>query len=194
MVDHQPTTDLSDELLACAARDDPTARPTAFGELYARYVSHIYRYLLSRVSNQHDAEDLTTQTFEAALQGIAAYRGQGAFAAWLTIIARNKAINYYRTHRNRPLDTEIDFVFYSPPLDDIIGQRLQISQILAALDDLNPERAEVIRLRIFGELSTAQTAQAMGKTEAAVKMLLYRALGDLRKRVGVINQVYEVDE
>ncbi|MEP7293647.1 MAG: sigma factor-like helix-turn-helix DNA-binding protein, partial [Chloroflexota bacterium] len=59
----------------------------------------------------------------------------------------------------------------------------RMAAVLEGLNRLQPERAEVIRLRIFAELSIAETAQVMSKSEAAVKMLLLRALRDLRQDV-----------
>ena len=58
-----------------------------------------------------------------------------------------------------------------------------MAAVVSGLQRLPADRAEVIRLRIFAELSTAETAQVMGKSEAAVKMLLHRALHDLRQIV-----------
>ena len=161
-----------------AARENPAA----FAQIYQRYAPHIYRYLLTKVNNQQDAQDLTAQTFAAALQKFNGFRADGSLAAWLTVIARNYAISHYRRKRHEvPLDDEMPLT--TLPTEEIVGRRLRLASILAALDRLPAERAEVIRLRIFGELSTAETAQVMGKSEAAVKMLLLRALRDLRQYV-----------
>ena len=55
----------------------------AFAELYRRHVTRVYRYHMARTGNEKDAEDLTSQTFMAALEGIRSFRGDGVFAAWL---------------------------------------------------------------------------------------------------------------
>jgi RNA polymerase sigma-70 factor (ECF subfamily) len=172
----------ADERLALAAREDPAA----FAQLYQHYAQHVYRYLLTRVGSAHDAQDLTAQTFAAALKSIGGYRAEGSPAAWLTVIARNLVVSYYRRRRHElsldddALDAHIR-PLTAPATEEIVGRRLRMASVLAALNRLPAERAEVIRLRIFAELSTAETAQAMGKSEAAVKMLLHRALGDLRR-------------
>jgi RNA polymerase sigma-70 factor (ECF subfamily) len=169
-----------DERLALAARHDPAA----FAQVYHRHAAHIYRYLLAQVGSTHDAQDLTAQTFAAALKTIDRYRAQGSLAAWLTVIARNLAINHYRRHRREvPLDDDAPLI--APATEEIVGQRLRMASVVRALNQLPAERAEVIRLRIFAELSTSETAQAMGKSEAAVKMLLHRALHDLRQHVAL---------
>jgi RNA polymerase sigma-70 factor (ECF subfamily) len=168
----------ADERLARAVQHDPAA----FAQVYQRYAQHIYRYLLAQVSNAHDAQDLTAQTFAAALKSIDRYRAQGSLAAWLTVIARNLVVNHYRRHK-REVPLEDDAPLTAPATEEIVGQRLRMASIVTALNQLPAERAEVIRLRIFAELSTSETAQAMGKSEAAVKMLLHRALHDLRQHV-----------
>lgn len=169
--EHQP-----DEGLAIAAR----ASPVAFAQVYRRYAEPIFRYLLTKVSNRQDAQDLTAQTFAAALQKFDGYRAEGSLAAWLTVIARNHAVNHYRRkRRDLPLDDEMPL--FAPATEEIVGRRLRMATVLAALERLPEDRAEVIRLRIFGELSTAETARVMGKSEAAVKMLLLRGLRDLRQ-------------
>ena len=53
----------------------------AFAELYRRHVTRVYRYHIAHVGNVKDAEDLTSQTFMAALEGIRSFRGSGSFAA-----------------------------------------------------------------------------------------------------------------
>jgi RNA polymerase sigma-70 factor, ECF subfamily len=59
----------------------------AFAELYRRHMTRVYRYHIAHVGNVKDAEDLTSQTFIAALEGIRSFRGSGSFAAWILGIA-----------------------------------------------------------------------------------------------------------
>ena len=72
--------------LVAGAKQDPQA----FAQLYDLYVQRVYRYLLSKVGNEQEAEDLTAQTFLSALQGLERYTHRGNFAAWLFSIARRK--------------------------------------------------------------------------------------------------------
>jgi RNA polymerase sigma-70 factor (ECF subfamily) len=187
VTDPSQLSDLSDEALVRAAHYDSDA----VAELYQRHVRRIYRYVLARVGTIHDAEDLTAETFSAFMSSLHNYRGQGSFAAWLTVIARNMVANHYRARRTEvSLDVANDTPDFLPLTDEIVSKRLQLASVLAALDRLPAEYAEVVRLRIFGELSTSETAEVLGKSEGAVKMLLHRALRDLRKQVGI----YAIDE
>ena len=163
---------------------DAAHNPDAFAELYRRHVDRVYRFLLFRVGNVHEAQDLTSQTFLAALEGISRYQRQGTFAAWLIGIAQNKAHDYFRRSKEvYPLEKVSDVVNPDPSLDEHVDEVMQVEEIMAMLSELSPERAEALMLRIFGELSAAEVGQTIGKSEAAAKMLVHRALRDLRSRL-----------
>lgn len=80
-----------EQLVFQAAKD-----PQAFDELYRKYVNRVYAYHLVRTANREEAEDLTSLTFLAALEGIKGYRHQSCFPVWLFGIARRKLIDHYR--------------------------------------------------------------------------------------------------
>jgi RNA polymerase sigma-70 factor (ECF subfamily) len=161
----------------------------AFGALYQRYLTPLYRYLLGKVGNSHDAEDLTMQIFTEVLDGLVhqRYREGGSFAAWLFTIARRRCIDLYRRHKPEPLDSLADPPSLEPGLLNQVENReqaLQIARLIAGLDD---ERQELIRLRFSAGLSFAEIAKIEGKSEAAVKMAVYRALESLRAQWEVEN-------
>src|ERR1035437_6717703 len=99
-------TNLPDDpaLIEQARRD-----PEAFAALYRRYLTPVYRYLYSRLGSVHDAEDITTQVFIDALEGLSAnhYRAGGCFSAWLFTIARHRLVDFYRQRPTVPLDPTI---------------------------------------------------------------------------------------
>ncbi len=175
-----------DETLAALARSDVNA----FAELYRRHVTRVYRYQLIHTGNVKDAEDLTSQTFMAALDGIGAYRRAGMFAAWLMGIARRQMALHYRQRRPETaleLAEAVPGLF--PPLETLVGQRISLQQARAALKTLSADRAEAVILCIFGGLSTAEAAKSLGKSESAVKMLVSRGLQDLRTRTALALEV-----
>lgn len=159
----------------------------AFAELYRRYANNVYRYHMAHTGNVKDAEDLTSQTFMAALEGIRSYRGSGSFVAWLMGIAARKRALFFRGRRPEfPIEAALHSPSLDPATDQAAFHRLQIQTISRALKQLSPGRAEAIVLRFFGGLTHSQTGHVLGKSEAAVKMLLARGLQDLRERTSVI--------
>jgi RNA polymerase sigma-70 factor (ECF subfamily) len=164
--------------------------PAAFAQLYRRYVDRVYRYLLIKVGNVEDAQDLTAQTFLAAMENIRQYQRQSAFGGWLIGIAQNKANDHFRRLKEDiSLDQIADILPADFSLDEIVDHRIQVSDILAALQELSPDRAEALTLRLFSELSAAEIGRLLGKSEAAAKMLVHRAFQDLRARLGNVDEV-----
>lgn len=183
------------DALARMAHNHSATAQEAFDELYCRHFQRVYRYHMAHTGNEADAQDLTAQTFLAALEGISRYRGAGSFLAWLLGIARNKMAQYYRSRRSETsldLADELPDPAASPEV--AAAGRLQFAQVSRAMRSLVPERAEAIELCIFGELPAAEAAAVMGKSEAAVKMLVLRGLKDLRARLSAGEQDSETLE
>ncbi len=177
---------LDDAILAQQARADPEA----FAELYRRHVRSIYRYHLAHTGNVKDAEDLTSQTFMAALEGIRSFRGTGPYITWLFGIASRKRALFFRGNKPEvPLDAALHVPTPSLPTDKAAARRLQMDQILGALRTISQDRAEALILCFFSELSTAEAGLVLGKSDTAVRMLISRGLQDLRTRTSLALEV-----
>ena len=162
----------------------------AFAELYRRHMTRVYRYHMAHVGNVKDAEDLTSQTFMAALEGIRSFRGTGSFAAWILGIAARKKLMFFRGSRPEvPLDDAALYPSPSLPTDKAATQRLQLESVARALRKISADRAEAIALIYFGGLSAIELARVLNKSEAAVKMLVSRGLQDLRERTSLALEV-----
>ncbi len=169
----------SDEHLATLAQ----AQPAAFGELYQRHCERVYRYHLARTGDVDDAQDLTMQTFMAALEGLPGFRAAGSFGAWLFGIARRRLAMHFRRRRPElPLEHMADLADPAPSPETSAGKRLELGQVAQALRRLAPDRSEALLLCLFADLTAREAGQVMGKSEAAVKMLVLRGLRDLRER------------
>ncbi len=169
-----------EQALVRAARRDPSA----FAKLYRQHLRPVYSYILARTGNCQEAEDLTSQTFLAALQGIDHFRGQSKFSTWLLSIARNKCADYFRQrHGQVALDVAETEPASGPQLDDLVEQQARLKELARALNLLPSDQAEAVRLRIFGGLETAEVGHVMGKSESAVKMLVLRATRNLQPRL-----------
>ncbi len=180
---HKDETDLA----RAAIRD-----ADAFAELYQRHSTRVYRYHIAHTGNVKDAEDLTSQTFMAALEGIRSFRGAGSFAAWIMGIASMKWRMFCRGRGSRselPLDEALHYPSPELPTDKAAQRRLQLESLSRALRQLSPDRAEAIILTFFGGLSHAEAGHLLRKSEAAVKMLVSRGLQDLRERTSLALEV-----
>jgi len=163
---------------------------SAFSELYRRNITRVYRYHIAYCGNVKDAEDLTSQTFIAALEGISSFRGTGSFAAWIMGIASKKRLMYFRGSRLEvPLEAALHYPSPDLPTDKVATQRLQLESVSRALRQISPDRAEAISLSYFGGLSNSEVSRVMNKGEAAVKMLISRGLQDLRERTSLALEV-----
>jgi RNA polymerase sigma-70 factor (ECF subfamily) len=153
----------------------------AFGELYERHLTRIYRYVFYKVGNAAEAEDLTEQVFIKAWEAIGRYRDQGVpFAAWLFRLAHNQVIDYQRTRKETAILDEI-MESTGPSPDDVAAARLGIQDLRCALAKLTPEQQQVVILRFVHGMSHAEVATIMGKNEGAVRALQHRALQALHE-------------
>ena len=177
---------MDDARLAHQARADPEA----FAELYRRHITSVYRYHVAHTGNVKDAEDLTSQTFMAALEGIHSFRGTGSYIAWLMGIAsRKRALLCRGIKPEVPLDAALQIPTPGLPTDKSAYQRLQMDQILGALRNISRDRAEALMLCFFSGLNFVEAGLVLGKSEAAVKMLISRGLQDLRTRTSFALEV-----
>ena len=153
-----------------------------FALLYDRYAQPLYHYCYHRTGNVHDAEDLTSQTFLAALEALPRYRQDGHFAAWLFTIAHNKIADHYRRASNISLEELL-----LPPVHADLAGATETSHekavLLRALRMLTEDEQELIRLRYVAELPFAEIAGVLHKSEDATKKMLYRLLARLKSQL-----------
>lgn len=154
----------------------------AFGALYDFYHTRIYRYVFVKVSRKEEAEDLTHQVFLSAWQSIRRYKHQGyPFSGWLYEIARNKVIDFYRSHK-----TELSIDLVGEHLTDegsavtALAGMMERDAVIAAVRNLKPLYQDVILLRFVDDLSLKETAKIVGKSEGAIKVIQHRAIQDLK--------------
>jgi RNA polymerase sigma-70 factor (ECF subfamily) len=167
------------ELVARAQAGDGEA----FGALYDRYLDLVYRYVYYRVGGKALAEDLVSETFLRALRRIGTFEWQGRdFAAWLVTIARNIIADHYKSGRFRLEVSTADMLDADRATD---GPETEVldgitnASLLDAVKKLNSEQQECVVLRFLQGMSVLETAQAMEKTEGAIKALQYRAVRTL---------------
>jgi RNA polymerase sigma-70 factor, ECF subfamily len=171
--------------------------PARFDALYRRYLAQVYSYAYYELGDHHAAEDATERTFLAALANLARFEerarpadGEGAstFRVWLFRIARNVVRNDRRTARRHPTEALADgtAAVLADPLD-IEGDAVRNEQAVAAwraVGRLPDDRRRAVVLRFVDEMSTAEIAGVLGKTEGAVRVLIHRALRSVARDLG----------
>jgi len=162
--------------------------PDAFGVLYERYVERIYNYVFFRVGNANDAEDLTSKVFFKALKSIGGYKHMGLpFSAWLYRIAHNLVANYHRDRlRSREISIEnlvLPDTGKHPAPEQKMQQNQETDFLLRIINDLSPQKKELVLLKFVQNLTNQEIAYIFGKTEGAIKSLYHRTLLELRDRV-----------
>lgn len=165
----------------------------AFGELYERYISRVYRHVFYMVNDVDVAQDLTEQTFLRALEAIQRYEKRGIpLLAWLLRIARNLSLNNQRVQRNNSSirKNSEDAVAASP--ESCCEAKLNGEEVRQAVGALEGDQRQVIVLRFMDGLSYADVARVLGKSVGAVRVAQYRALRALRRRLedGNLGQHY----
>ncbi|MEO7071433.1 MAG: sigma-70 family RNA polymerase sigma factor [Nostocoides sp.] len=160
----------------------------AFGIIYERYVDQVYRFLYVRVGNAQVAEDLTSETFMRALRRIDSFSWQGRdIAAWFITIARNLIMDNAKSARYRLEVSTADMLDADQRADAApeaeVLTRVRDARLVDAIKTLKPEQAECLVLRFLQELSLAETAEVLGKSQGAVKQLQLRAVRALRKEL-----------
>ena len=162
--------------------------PEAFGQLYELYVDRIYNYVYYRVGNHHDSEDLTAKVFYRALNHIPRYKNNGApFAAWLYRIAHNLIANWHRDNSRRqvvPLEN-IKLSGEGQENPHYAAERTNERELLLeAIQELPPERQQLLTLKFIEKMSNAEIGRVMGRSEGAIKSLYHRTLLSLKKLLG----------
>jgi RNA polymerase sigma-70 factor (ECF subfamily) len=187
---------VDEQFLVAAAQQDPSR----FAALYESNFDRVYAYVSRRVSHRHDAEDLTAEVFHAALRDLARFEWRGLpFAAWLMGIAANLLADRWRHAAKRPEistndlergDTSVDGVESAIIDRKSIGARITDPKIeerailYQLVGELPPDQRLVILRRFVDQKSVREIASELGRSEGAIKQLQFRALQNLRRRIG----------
>ena len=153
----------------------------AYREVVARFGDPLYGYLYSLTGDQHLSEDILSETYLRMVEKIDTYTYYGApFKAWLYRIAHNLAINALKRASHLVGAEALETA--APLVDDpatTIAVHLEVDELRTAIGTLTAEQQQVVMLRFVAEQSTAEVAQALEKTENAIKQLQFRALRSL---------------
>jgi RNA polymerase sigma-70 factor (ECF subfamily) len=163
------------------------ADPARFEALYRKYLAQVYSYAYYELRDHHDAEDVTERTFLAALTNLRRFEerarpadGEGAstFRVWLFRIARNAVAERARRRRRRP-EAPLDAAATVAAPHDVEAEAALHDDAAAAwraVGRLRGDRRRAVILRFVDEMSTAEIAGILDRSEGAVRVLIHRAL------------------
>lgn len=143
----------------------------------------VYRLLYARLGNRSEAEDLTQETFARLWRALPTFAGED-IGAYVRTIALNLMSNHLRDSARRAMADRHEREASAPSAEHEALQALGREEIEALLRSLHPDQAKVLRLRLVDSLSVAESARRMGRSAEAVRSLQYRALQELRTRLG----------
>lgn len=163
----------------------------AFDELVTRHERRVYAIARRITGHDHDAEDVTQQTFLSAIEHLPEFRGESSFSTWLLRIATYGALKIIRKRKGLPTESLDDPDLPHPEyIADwrenpvTLAQRHETTRLLdEALAELDEKHRLVFLLRDVEGLSVKETAAALGLSEANVKVRLLRARLQLRERL-----------
>src|SRR5262245_14318880 len=169
-------------LVAISTRDQ-----RAMEELFDRYESQVYRYILRSFKDQGLAEDVTAETFcEVWRAAAGTFKGQAKVATWLLAIARNLAISVLRRRSEQALDeTAALTIEDAADNPEVTAAKKQRDAIIArCLGALSPIHRQLIDFFYFQDKSIAEVAELTGVPVNTVKTRMFRArnlMGELLK-------------
>lgn len=177
----EPTNDLHNvtRLIVRAKQGDSDA----VGGLYELHRLGIYRYLYYRTGDPQTADDLTSDVFLRMIRALGGYRiEEVSFQAWLFQIARNLLNDHYRkmSVRNHVQSEENLMENPQATMPRPVERSLNSVTLQRALDQLSEEQRDVILMRFVSGMAISEVAQALNRSEDAVKGLQRRALANLR--------------
>jgi RNA polymerase sigma-70 factor, ECF subfamily len=162
-----------------------------FADLYEANFDRVYAYVVRRVHDRDEAQDITADVFHLALKSLPRFEWRGIpFAGWLFRIASNEiADRSKRIARRRAQEREIFFQENDTGGADASGidEAERRGRLFGLVDRLPRDQSRVIVMRFAEQKSIREIATALGRSEGSIKQLQFRGLQNLRVRMGDTN-------
>jgi RNA polymerase sigma-70 factor (ECF subfamily) len=153
-----------------------TGEAEAFDELYQRYARMIHGIVLARVPFD-EVDDIVQEVFLAAYKNLHTLRDKNAVGAWLAMIARNRANEFYRYHK--PTEQLSEDLSHNP------NSQHEAREILDAIRSLSEAYRETLILRLVEGMTGEEIAERTGLTHQSVRVNLHRGMKLLRQKLGL---------
>jgi RNA polymerase sigma-70 factor (ECF subfamily) len=158
----------------------------SFEEVYNTYYTPLFRYILSRVKNKQEAEDLTQTTFLKIYKAISTWNeSHTSPLSFFFTVAHNSLIDHFRKHSTKEIVSDEVVFQASTEKEDFTYENISYDnskEVLAqAIDKLSDEQKEIINLFYTSDLSYKEISEITGKKEDAVRQTHSRAIKKLRE-------------
>src|SRR5215472_8605379 len=158
----------------------------AFRLLMEHHARAVYKVAFRMSGNQHDAEDLTQETFLRAWKYIGRFDGRASFSTWLYRICSNCALDHHRSRGRRPAGVDDEEIFQrvaSPePSPERVASSSEVAALLApALQELSAMERVAFVMRHYEGLPIEKIAEGLGIREGAAKHAIFRAVQKIRR-------------
>ena len=160
-----------------------------FSELYEANFERVYAYVIRRVRDRDEAQDITSDVFHLALKSLPRFEWRGVpFAAWLYRIAYNEIADRSKTVAKRRAHEHVFQENDAPVVDPSnIDDAERRGRLFKLVERLPRDQSRVIVMRFAEDKSIREIATALGRSEGSVKQLQFRAMQNLRVRLGDTN-------
>ena len=148
----------------------------AYGVLYGLYAPMVHGILLTRMPRS-EVEDMVQEIFLQALKKLHTLRNADAFGPWLAMIARNRAMDFYRSSRET---TELD-----ENLKSTDANQSRAKEVLAIIATLPEAYRETLVLRLVEGMTGPEIAARTGLSSPSVRVNLHRGMKLLRQKLGL---------
>jgi RNA polymerase sigma-70 factor (ECF subfamily) len=151
--------------------------------MFDEYYDRIARYAYSRTGDRASSEDIASEVFVKALKALPSYHERGLpMGAWLFRIAHNLVVDFLR-QRAKKKTVPLDGIDLPSEVDPARAAetRMEMERVERAMKKLSPSQQEVVRLRFLAELSSKETAAAMGKSDGSVREMQSTAISRLKQ-------------
>jgi RNA polymerase sigma-70 factor, ECF subfamily len=161
-----------------------------FGSIYDKYVSKVYLFIYLKVDSRETAEDLTSRVFTKSWDKFKEKEKIRNIRAYIYQIARNEVVDYYR-YRDKSgfvsLETEEleskEIVDSNQDIENKAALSRDIEETKKALASLKEDYQNVIIWRYLDNLAIKEIAEIMNKPQGTVRVMIYRALKDLKEKL-----------
>lgn len=148
-------------------------------QIYEKYYTVVYKYLLCLAKNQDIAEELTQETFYKMIKKIHTFKGESKISVWLCEIAKNLWYDSLRKKKYKTISydeiSNSDLIQNKESIENEYIDKEELNETTNKIDNLDFISKRVLYLRLNSDMSFKEIGNALGKTETWARVTFYRA-------------------